>query len=78
MYWADAPDVPAKVRQMKSKAEPGGRSLWIHCRERFQNAGGYLQYKPFMRQVDHNFVLQAEGRVGRGVPSVHELHHVEH
>jgi hypothetical protein len=62
VYWADAPDAPAKVRQMKSKAEPGGHNLWIHCRERFQNAGGYLQYKPFMRQVDHNFVLQAEGQ----------------
>jgi hypothetical protein len=34
----------------------------IHGREWFKNAGGHLQYKLFMSQVDRNFILRADGR----------------
>jgi hypothetical protein len=62
VYWAEAKDAPAEVRQMPSGAEPGGGRFFIHCAEWLENAGDYLQYKLFMRRADTSFVLRAKGQ----------------
>ena len=62
VYWPDVEEAPPGVREMKSGAPAGGGRFFVHGREWIDNAGDYLQYKLFMRRVDPNFVLRAEGR----------------
>jgi hypothetical protein len=60
IYWADGKDAPEMVRN--SRASSGSGRLFVHGEEWFDNAGDYLQYRPFLQKVDGNFMLRARGR----------------
>ncbi len=60
IYWGDAKDAPEAVRNSASPPNPG--RLFVHGEEWFDDAGDYLQYRPFLRAVDPNFVLRAPGQ----------------
>jgi hypothetical protein len=59
-YWAEAKDAPAEIRELKWSKPPGSGRFFVHCEEWLDNAGGYLQYKVFMRRSDRSFVLRAK------------------
>ena len=61
-YWIDSKQTPAFIRESwaKQPADDAGHLL-VHADEWFENAGDYLQYKPFMKRVDRKFLFKAEG-----------------
>jgi RNA polymerase sigma factor (sigma-70 family) len=61
-YWPESKDAPAEIRALGWGKEPGSGRFFVHCEEWLENAGGYLQYKLFMRRADRDFVLRAPGR----------------
>jgi hypothetical protein len=63
VYWADAKEAPDIVRRTSpAYAKPGSGQLFVHVEEWFDNAGDYLQYRPFLQKADSGFVLRAEGQ----------------
>jgi hypothetical protein len=62
LYWADAADAPESVRASRTGAKSGSGRLFAHVEEWFDDAGDYLQYKPFLKKADGNFVLRAKGK----------------
>jgi hypothetical protein len=60
IYWADGKDAPEMVKN--AAATSGGVRFFVHGDEWFDDAGDYLQYRPFLQKVDGNFVLRARGR----------------
>jgi hypothetical protein len=62
VYWADAKEAPGAVRSARFDALPGSGRLFAHAEEWFDDAGDYLQYRPFLRKAGLDFVLRAEGR----------------
>lgn len=61
-YWADAKEAPQSVRASPTNAKPGSGRLYVHVEEWFDNAGDYLQYKPFLQKADGNLVLRVKGQ----------------
>lgn len=62
LYWADAEDAPDLVRGPRPGVAAGTGRLVAHAEEWLDDAGDYLQYKPFLRRADGRFVLRAEGQ----------------
>src|SRR5262249_7312597 len=62
VYWPDAKDTPADVREMRTFAGKEDGRFFIHGEEWFGKAGGDPQYKLFMRRADKNCVLRAKGQ----------------
>ncbi len=62
VYWPESKTAPAEIRELRWGKEPGSGRFFVHCEEWFDNAGGYLQYKLFMRRADRRFVLRAKGQ----------------
>jgi Transglutaminase-like superfamily len=61
-YWQESKDAPAEMRALRWGKDPGSGRFFVHGQEWLENAGGYLQYKLFMRRADRNFVLRAKGQ----------------
>jgi hypothetical protein len=61
VYWPEAKDAPAEIRELKWSKEPGSGRFFVHCEEWLENAGDYLQYKLFMLRSDRGFLLRAKG-----------------
>jgi hypothetical protein len=61
-YWRSATDAPKEIQQLNWSKPPGSGRFFIHGEEWLENAGGYAQYKLFMRRADKRFVLQAQGQ----------------
>jgi RNA polymerase sigma factor (sigma-70 family) len=61
-YWPESKDAPAEIRALKWGKEAGSGQFFVHGEEWLENAGGYLQYKLFMRRSDAEFVLRAKGQ----------------
>jgi hypothetical protein len=61
-YWPESKDAPAAIRELKWGKEAGSGRFFVHGEEWLENAGGYLQYKLFMRHSDREFILKAKGR----------------
>jgi hypothetical protein len=61
-YWPEAKDAPAEIRELRWSKPSGSGRFFVHCEEWLENAGGYLQYKLFMRRSDRSFVLRAKGQ----------------
>jgi hypothetical protein len=62
LYWADAKDAPETVRSAQNTAGPGNGRLFVHVEEWLDDAGDYIQYRPFLQKADGNFVLRAKGQ----------------
>jgi hypothetical protein len=60
LYWPESEGTSELVRNARSCAS--GVRFFIHGEEWFDDAGDYLQYRPFLSGVDLNFVLRAQGQ----------------
>jgi hypothetical protein len=62
-YWLGSKDVPEWIRaQVGRPAQDGSARLFFHGEEWLDDAGDYLQYKPFVSRVDPEFVFKAKGK----------------
>jgi RNA polymerase sigma factor (sigma-70 family) len=59
-YWPESKAAPAEIRELRWGKPPGSGRFFIHGQEWLEDAGGYLQYKLFMRRADPGFVLRAK------------------
>ncbi len=62
VYWPDAKDAPEAVKNFRSGSPPESGRLFVHVEEWLDDAGDYLQYKPFLEKADHQFVLRSPGK----------------
>jgi hypothetical protein len=61
-YWPEAKDAPKVIRELRWGKPKGSGRFFVHGEQWLEDAGGYVQYKLFMKRGDRNFVLRAKSQ----------------